>query len=69
VPSRAWTVSIARRARKIAQTAIPVGVFPLAADSADAAFVITLPPGVYSAVASGANSATGIAMVEICVVE
>ena len=43
-------------------------VTTLTAGSADAAFVITLPPGVYSAVASGVGDTTGIALVEIYVV-
>ena len=42
-----------------------VGAFPLPAGSKDAAFVVTLPPGVYTAVASGVGGATGTALVEV----
>ncbi len=42
-----------------------VGAFTLPVGSADSALVITLPPGAYTAVVSGANGATGMALVEI----
>ncbi len=38
---------------------------PLPADSLDAALIITLPPGAYSAIVRGAGSSTGVGMVEI----
>jgi hypothetical protein len=41
------------------------GAFPLADGSADAAVVLTLNPGQYSAIVSGAGNSTGAAMVEI----
>ena len=41
------------------------GAFPLAAGSKDAAILISLPPGSYSAQVIGVNSTTGIALVEI----
>lgn len=41
------------------------GGFALASGSSDAAMVITVPPGNYSAVVSGANSTTGVALVEV----
>jgi uncharacterized delta-60 repeat protein len=42
-----------------------VGAFSLAAGSADSAMVVTLPAGAYTAEITGANSSTGIALVEI----
>ena len=39
--------------------------FALPAGSADAAMVVTLPPGAYTAQVGGANNSTGIALVEI----
>ena len=41
------------------------GEFPLPADSKDAALLVTLQPGLYSAVVSGVGGTTGIALVEI----
>lgn len=42
-----------------------VGAFPLAADSADAASVVTLPPGVYTAQVTDADNLSGVALAEI----
>lgn len=42
-----------------------VGAFDLSNGSADSALVITLPAGAYTAQISGANSTTGVALVEI----
>jgi hypothetical protein len=42
-----------------------VGAFPLAAGSRDAAIVINLPPGTYSAQVSGTGTTTGVALVEV----
>ena len=42
-----------------------VGAFPLTSGSADAAFVVSLPAGAYTAQVSDLNSATGIALLEI----
>lgn len=42
-----------------------VGAFRLAAGSRDAALVITLQPGTYTAQVSGANAGTGVALVEV----
>jgi hypothetical protein len=42
-----------------------VGAFPLPAGSKDAALVVTLPPGIYTVVASGVGGATGTALVEV----
>lgn len=42
-----------------------VGAFPLARGSRDAAILINLPPGTYSAQVTGAGTSTGIALVEV----
>lgn len=42
-----------------------VGAFALPAGSADCALVLTLPPGSYTAQIAGANSSTGVALVEV----
>lgn len=49
----------------VALAAREVGAFELAAGSADAALLVTLDPGVYTVVASGATSAEGIVLVEV----
>jgi hypothetical protein len=41
------------------------GAFALDAGSKDAALLVTLPAGVYSAVVNGANNTTGVALVEV----
>jgi hypothetical protein len=41
------------------------GAFTYASGSADAAILIVLPPGTYTAELSGASSATGVAIVEV----
>ena len=50
---------------EIAATAAATGAFALPAGSKDAALLVTLPPGSYSAVVSGAGSATGAGLVEV----
>lgn len=42
-----------------------VGAFDLPADAKDAALIVTLPAGIYTAHVGGKNGATGVAMVEI----
>jgi hypothetical protein len=49
----------------VAAAAASAGAFGLTAGSKDAAIVITLPPGAYSAIASGVSGVTGEAMVEV----
>lgn len=49
----------------IARTATQVGAFAFPANSADAAILINLAPGAYSAEVSGVGGATGTALVEI----
>jgi len=44
---------------------LQVGAFSLPVGSADAALVVTLPPGNYTAQVAGANGGTGIALLEI----
>lgn len=51
-----------------ATAAAAVGAFPLAAGSADAAFVVTLEPGVYTVHAAGVDATVGTALVEVYVV-
>ena len=41
------------------------GAFPISANSRDAAVLVTLPPGSYTAQVSGVNNTTGIALVEV----
>ncbi len=41
------------------------GAFALAADSKDAALIVTLPPGAYTVVTSGVRGATGMGLVEV----
>jgi len=48
----------------IASTAQTLGAFPLSS-TADAALLVTLAPGVYTATVSGVNDTTGIALVEV----
>ena len=52
-------------AAEITAATTAAGGFPLAAGSKDAALVVTLPPGNYSAIVSGANNGTGAGLVEI----
>jgi sugar lactone lactonase YvrE len=63
-----WSESV--DAAHTAAVAVQVGAFPLASGSRDAAFVVTLPPGVYTVVGSSADgTSSGIVLVEIYVVE
>jgi uncharacterized protein YkwD len=48
----------------IASTAQTLGAFPLSS-TADAALLVTLAPGVYTATVSGVSNTTGIALVEV----
>jgi hypothetical protein len=58
-----WEIS--RSSAAIAATAQNVGAFALNAASLDSALLITLAPGAYTAVVTGANGATGTALVEL----
>lgn len=56
--------STAANAGEITAAAARAGAFPLVAGSADAAIFATLAPGVYSAVAAGADGGTGVVLLE-----
>ncbi|BET69261.1 hypothetical protein ASA1KI_41790 [Opitutales bacterium ASA1] len=56
-------------AADIAAVAEQVGAFELEPGSKDAAFVITLQPGVYTVHAAGADGGTGVALVELYLVD
>lgn len=58
-----WETS--RGSSAIAATAQRVGAFALPAASRDAALLITLGPGAYTAIVTGADGGTGIALIEI----
>ena len=49
----------------LASTFTSVGAFALRTGSKDAALVLTLPPGAYTATVSGVGTSTGIAIVEV----
>lgn len=57
--------SSATNAADVATAAGNVGAFALPSGSRDAALLVTLPPGSYTAQISGVNGATGTALVEI----
>jgi hypothetical protein len=52
-------------AAMIASESQAVGAFPLASGSADCALLLSLSPGAYTAIVSGVNGTTGVALVEI----
>jgi hypothetical protein len=58
-----WEIS--RSGAAIAATAQRVGAFALGSGSLDASLLVTLPAGAYTAVVTGVNGATGIALVEV----
>ncbi len=55
----------AATASDVTAAAGATGAFPLTTGSTDSAIVITLQPGSYTAILSGANSGTGSAMLEV----
>jgi hypothetical protein len=55
----------AATAAEIAAASASAGAFPLTAGSRDAAIVVTLAPGSYTAVVTGAGTTTGGALVEV----
>jgi hypothetical protein len=63
-PQQASAAVAATPADILAATKV-TGAFPLASGSKDAAILITLMPGSYSAVVSGANQSTGAGLVEV----
>jgi hypothetical protein len=50
---------------EIVATAERIGAASLASGSKDAALLLTLPAGVYTAIVSGAGTSTGVGMVEV----
>jgi hypothetical protein len=52
-------------ADQIAQTAARIGAGGLTTGSKDAALLLTLAPGVYTAIVSGAGNSTGVGLVEV----
>jgi hypothetical protein len=65
IPQPVDTSQAAAAAFDLTAAATATGAFPLAVGSKDAAIVITLMPGQYSAVMSGANNSTGAGLVEV----
>lgn len=57
--------SMAANATEISTMATAVGAFALPVGSRDAALVVTLEPGSYSAIISGVGNTTGTALVEV----
>lgn len=55
-------------AASIVAISTQVGAFALPSGSRDAAMVVTLPPGNYTVQASGVNSTTGVALIEVYIV-
>ncbi len=52
-------------AAEIATETAATGAFALPSGSADSVLLLTLPPGAYTAVVSGANGSSGVALVEV----
>jgi len=52
-------------ADEVVTTAAKVGAFDLVSGSKDSCLILALPPGVYSAVVTGINDASGVALVEV----
>jgi hypothetical protein len=59
----------APNAPQVAAAAATAGAFPLISNSADAALLIDLPAGAYTAKVSGVSDTTGTALVEIYVIQ
>ena len=59
------TASTASTPGEIALASLSAGAFPLAGGSGDAAVVLSLQPGNYTAIVRGKSGATGIALVEV----
>ncbi len=57
--------SLGRNPFAVATTAAQVGVFAFGANSLDAALLVTLEPGAYTAVVTGVGATTGLALVEV----
>ena len=59
-----WAQPQEGRAAEIAATAARLGAFPFASGSLDAAALLTLPAGAYTAVIEGTGGGTGVALAE-----
>ena len=57
--------SLGRSPAAVAATAARAGAFPFAESSLDAALLVTLAPGAYTAVVTGVGGSTGLALVEV----
>ena len=62
-----WGFSASRDALRDA--ALQVGAFALPENSQDAALLVTLSPGAYTAVVSGIANSTGVALVEVYLID
>lgn len=62
-----WTTSASPA--RLAEAAEQVGAFSFSDDNADSAILITLDPGGYTAIVSGAEASTGVALVEVYAVD
>lgn len=58
-----WSASA--NAPEVADTAARVGAFALPSGSKDSTLLVTLPPGNYTALVTGTNATSGIALVEV----
>ena len=61
--NRGWSTNA--NVADLATTSTRVGAFPLAAASRDAALLLNLPPGAYTAQLIGANDTSGLAWLEV----
>ena len=62
---KAWMVVSNTANAALASTTRTVGAFPLPGGSRDAALLVQLMPGMYTAQVSGVNGTTGVALVEV----
>jgi len=60
-----WSINATATTAEITSASLKVGSFALSADSKDSVLLISLAPGNYTALISGANNNTGIALVEV----
>jgi hypothetical protein len=65
VPTPINVQQTAATAAELAAVAQSVGAFALTTGSRDAAVLVTLPPGAYTAQVAGAGTTTGVALVEV----
>jgi sugar lactone lactonase YvrE len=57
--------STAANASDLFAATVAVGLTPFPAGSADCAMLVTLPPGLYTAMVSGVNGTTGVGLIEV----